>query len=167
MNTLTTIGNKNSSITYADRPTVKVIVRNGHGKILLLNDGLLPGGGVERNESNEQALGREVSEECGMTLKNITPLGAVVQYRDYLAKRYIVYGYSADRDTTVTEANPQDIGEMNFEYQWLSTDAAIALVKKSIASLERVKVHDDTQQGPLYNRKTTLALLEQYKRSLS
>jgi len=167
MNTLTTIGNKNSSITYADRPTVKVIIKNGHGKILLLNDGLLPGGGVERNESDEQALKREVSEECGMTLKNITPLGAVVQYRDYLAKRYIIYGYSADRDTVATETSPQDIGEMNFEYQWLSTDAAIVLVKKSITSLEQAKIHDDTQQGPFYNRRATLALLEQYKRSLS
>ena len=57
MNVIQVIGKQNES--FAERPTVKAVIRRG-GKILILNDGLLPGGGVDSGESYVQALQREV-----------------------------------------------------------------------------------------------------------
>ena len=70
MKQLQIIGTQDDSIAYTDRPTVKVVVRRGD-EILLLNKGLLPGGGVDTGEADAQAIQRELLEEMGVNVKNI------------------------------------------------------------------------------------------------
>ncbi len=75
---------------------------------------LLPGGGVEGLESDEEAIMRELQEELGATVKHILPIGVVVQYRTHLGRRYIVRGYTAELDSANGPKNPQNAGDANF-----------------------------------------------------
>ena len=99
MNTLATIGQIDPSIQYTDRPTVKVVIKNDN-KLLILNKGLLPGGGIDPGESDHDAITRELQEELGVTVKHIQEIGTVVQYRNLLDKKYLINGYTALLDTT-------------------------------------------------------------------
>lgn len=158
MNILATIGSTNPDITYVDRPTVKVVVRKA-GRVLLLNGGLLPGGGVDEGETQVEALTRELQEELGMSVTGIEEIGAVIQYRGYLGKRYVIYGYVADFAGETGERDPQDEGEASFAEQWLTIDEARATIKESIAELELNPRDEDGYQGRVYNLRTSGVLL--------
>lgn len=158
MNIISEIGTKNNSIEYTDRPTVKVIIRN-EDKILILNDGLLPGGGIDKGENEAVAIERELAEELGAKISNIQTIGIVVQYRDFLEKRYVVSGFTADLSSIEGATSPQDDGESSFTYEWYDKNAAIELVERSISGHSSKKILDDSQQGKLFNLKTTLEFL--------
>ena len=70
MKSIATIGKIDESIQYIDRPTVKVIIKRDD-RVLLLNNGLLPGGGIDENESDDDAIVRELQEELGATVREI------------------------------------------------------------------------------------------------
>jgi len=158
MNIVKRIGTKNPAIAYIDRPTVKVLIQKGTA-ILILNDGLLPGGGVDDNENDAQAIEREVAEEIGATVANIRSIGEVIQYRDFLERRYVIRGYYCEIVAFNKEVMPQNEGERNFTYQWLSKQAALKLVEASIQRYTDVEIVDGSQQGKLFNLETTRAFL--------
>jgi nucleoside triphosphatase len=66
------------------RIIVSVIIENSRGEILMgkkhsnrgvyLDDWHMPGGGIEEDESVEQALKREVKEETGLEIIDIRPI---------------------------------------------------------------------------------------------
>ena len=68
---------------------VRVIVYRDDGKILLVRsrfsrqEWALPGGGVNRNESYEQAAVREVLEEIGLKIHNLRYLGKANSHESY------------------------------------------------------------------------------------
>ena len=68
---------------------VRVIVYRDDGKILLVRGRFsrqkwaLPGGGVNRNESYEQAAVREVLEEVGLRMHNLRYLGKANSHESY------------------------------------------------------------------------------------
>jgi len=158
MKTLATIGQPDASIQYTDRPTVKVIVKKGDA-VLLLNQGLLPGGGVDDGESDDTAIARELQEELGVTVKNVHRIGTVIQYRNLLSKKYIVNGYVATLDTMGGATNPQDDGEAQFVMRWLSVEDAKEFLRRSIEEAKLLPMEDDANQGRLYNLMTTYELL--------
>ena len=162
MNTLATIGHIDASIRYTDRPTVKVIIKNDD-KLLILNKGLLPGGGIDPGESDHDAIMRELQEELGVTVKDIREIGTVVQYRNLLDKKYLINGYSAILNTTGGLTNPQDEGEAQFTIQWLDLKDAMAYVSKSIEEAKLKPMDDDANQGRLYNLMTTYEFLKALK----
>ena len=159
MNILATIGRMGPSIHYTDRPTVKVVIKNDD-KLLVLNKGLLPGGGIDPGESDHDAIIRELQEELGITVRNIRAIGTVVQYRNLLDKKYIINGYSAVLNTTGGLTNPQDEGEAQFAIQWFDLKDAIAYVSESIEEAKLKPMDDDTNQGGLYNLMTTYEFLK-------
>jgi 8-oxo-dGTP pyrophosphatase MutT (NUDIX family) len=59
------------------------LIRDGEDRVLLVRAAngrfYLPGGRIEPAESAEQALAREVEEECGWTIRVIEPLGEAFQ----------------------------------------------------------------------------------------
>lgn len=159
MNILATIGQINPSIQYTDRPTVKVVIKNDD-KLLILNKGLLPGGGIDPGESDHDAIIRELKEELGVTVKHTQEIGTVVQYRNLLDKKYRINGYSAELNTIGGLTSPQDEGEARFTIQWLSPKDALAYVSKSIEEAKLKLMDDDTNQGRLYNLMTTYEFLK-------
>lgn len=68
---------------------VRVIVYRDDGRILLVRSRFsrqkwaLPGGGVNRNESYEQAAVREVLEEIGLKIHNLRYLGKANSHESY------------------------------------------------------------------------------------
>jgi 8-oxo-dGTP pyrophosphatase MutT (NUDIX family) len=67
------------------RTAVRAVVQRGPRLLLVhsanVGDYKFPGGGVEAGETHEQALRREVREECGAELSHIGgEIGAVVEY---------------------------------------------------------------------------------------
>ena len=74
-------------VSQKDR--VRVIVYRDDGKILLVRgrfsrqEWALPGGGVNRNESYEQAAVRETLEEVGLKIHNLRYLGKANSHESY------------------------------------------------------------------------------------
>ncbi|HEY8992436.1 MAG TPA: NUDIX hydrolase [Candidatus Microsaccharimonas sp.] len=162
----TVIGTPDSSIRYIDRPTVKALVLNAKNEVLIINNGLLPGGGIEDNEDDATALRREIIEELGMTVSNINSLETIIQYRNFLNKKYVINGYTVRYEGNLVNTSPQDEGEAQFTYAWYSIEDAKKLLNKSISQIEATKpVLDDTYQGKIFNLRTTRVLLDSYAKS--
>ena len=159
MNILATIGQVDASIQYTDRPTVKVVVKKD-ATLLILNKGLLPGGGIDPGESDQDAITRELQEELGVTVKDVRKIGAVVQYRNLLDKKYFINGYIATLDTAGGLTDPRDEGETKFTAKWLALEEARAYVLESIAEAKLMPMDDDANQGKLYNLMTTCEFLK-------
>lgn len=160
MDIIAHIGQIDESITYTDRPTVKVIIKRDTN-VLLLNNGLLPGGGIDKNETDNDAIARELHEELGTTVRDVEEIGSVVQYRNFLNKRYIINGYVATLTLGGGSTNSQDEGEAQFTQVWLPVGDALELVSNSITIARTKPMNDDTNQGTLFNLVTTYELLKQ------
>ncbi len=67
---------------YASRPgAYALLFREGRVAVLETpRGGFLPGGGIEGAETPEEALRREVREECGWELTRLTRVGEAVEY---------------------------------------------------------------------------------------
>lgn len=154
-----TVGLLDPSIQYTERRTVKVIIKKDN-TVLILNKGLLPGGGADDLESDHDAIQRELQEELGVTVKDIEELGTVIQYRNFLNKKYIINGYTATLASTGGLTNPQDEGEAQFTENWLSIEGALEFVSKLIVEAALKPMDDDMSQGKLYNLMTTFELLK-------
>ena len=98
---------------------VRVIVYRDDGRILLVRsrfsrqEWALPGGGVDRNESYEQAAVREVLEEVGLKIHNLRYLGKANSHESYAKFSVRVF---------VAHASDYDI-KCNFEImeaRWLN-----------------------------------------------
>ena len=100
---------------------VRVIVYRDDGRILLVRsrfsrqEWALPGGGVNCNESYEQAAVREISEEIGLKIHNLRYFGKADSHESYAKFSVRVF---------VAHASDYDI-KCNFEIieaRWLNRD---------------------------------------------
>ncbi|HVS79579.1 MAG TPA: NUDIX domain-containing protein [Candidatus Paceibacterota bacterium] len=90
-----------------------LIVLTNNGEMLLLTHTYrygwgLPGGGLKRGETPEEAVRREVFEEIGIALSAATPLGSFLSTDDY--HRNTVYAFAAALEK-------RDISTENFEIE--------------------------------------------------
>lgn len=167
MNILATFNdNEIEPIGYADRVTVKAVIVNDKDEVLLFG-GHLPGGGVEDDETNEQALARECMEEIGATVKIVHELGNVITYRDFIQKKYIFTGYqcrliSLVAPTTVFE------NEMGKPVTWKNR---LDLILEMEQYVIKVREHGkdmfpdgDRYQRHLLNTKAALVFLKAIKK---
>ncbi len=76
-------GDQRTGYTYIDRPGAYAIIFNPEKEIAVVETPtgfFLPGGGIEKGESPEQALRREILEEVGMKIKIVKALGQASQF---------------------------------------------------------------------------------------
>lgn len=150
---------------YKSRLTVKAVVLDGNGSVLLFDNALL-GGGVEEGESLEEAIKRECLEEAGILVDSLEPLGIVIQYRDALKKKYEVHGFSARFIEKISEPTTTQESEMKRSTSWLAWSEAEDTLKKNIEEIERVGNQNPTSdkyQAQLFNTMTSLIFLRRVK----
>jgi 8-oxo-dGTP pyrophosphatase MutT (NUDIX family) len=78
------------------RTAVRAVVARGNNLLMIysaaVGDYKFPGGGVDQGESHEQALRREVQEECGMSLATVgDEIGSIVEYNFPVEEEYDVF----------------------------------------------------------------------------
>lgn len=125
---------------------VRAVVVNPEGEICAIkSDRLgymqLPGGGIEDNETIEEALRREVQEEAGWTIGDIRPLGYVVEHRESVLHKHsyntaisFVYQVSTGENvgTNYTAGEIED----EFAPTWMSLDDFIAEQEEHVSKIE-------------------------------
>ncbi len=78
------------------RAAVRAVILRGRELLMVystnVGDYKFPGGGVDLGESHEQALARELREECGASLLSVDcELGAVIEYNHAKEAEYDVF----------------------------------------------------------------------------
>lgn len=140
---------------YIDR--AKMIVENDNGELLFAfanNNYFLIGGHVEKNETFDECIVREIKEESGIDIpfKKRTPYFQIKYYcKDYPEKnlntRYITnyyhikYNLIPDLNNTALEQGEIDGG---FKLIYISKDKAINELEKSLKTCTNENVVKDT-----------------------
>lgn len=160
MNTLSTLGHAKVNVQYDDRPTVKVVIFD-RNKVLIMNGGTLPGGGINDAEDNHNAIRRELIEEIGASIEGISELGSVIQYRDFLSKKYVVYGYAANLAKLDRSLASPEEDEIDFTFKWVHRNNAIPYIENAISRHTKAypELKNDAEQGRLYNLQTSLVIV--------
>lgn len=77
-------GDRRPGTIYVDRPSAYAVMADEHGRLAVVRTErgryFLPGGGIDPGESAEQALRREVWEECGRQVDELVWLCAADEY---------------------------------------------------------------------------------------
>jgi 8-oxo-dGTP pyrophosphatase MutT (NUDIX family) len=156
--------------------TGKTVHRNAVRGIIVQNATLLmiyspkngdykfPGGGVDRGESYQDALIREIREECGATVAHIErEFGCVVEYDQAVEPEYGVFKmtshyYVCHVEHVFGEQNLDDYeDDLGFEPVWIGIDEAI--------KINEAVMNSPCKQAPRWTKRDTF-VLEQVKASL-
>lgn len=129
------IGNKVEGLIYTKRPVSYVIIeRKEDKKIAIATEGktyFFLGGGIEKGETELEALKRELIEESGYNIRNIKYFDKVTAWADgvkrgpldvtatfYIAEFDKKIAEPIEKDHTVLWVNPSDYKDKLFhEYQ--------------------------------------------------
>ncbi len=118
------------NIVWKDRPTGKVVLFNENGEIALIankvnNFFLLPGGGIEANESILEGIRRECREETGCEIEIQDALGVTEDFRSRDSKHCISYGYTAKAISYSTPNLTESEIDIGAYVKWLPLSEAI------------------------------------------
>ena len=76
-------GNKQDGIDYLDRPGAYAVIESNDNQIAIIETSkgyFLPGGGIDANETDSDALKREILEEIGYQVAIVAKLGETIEY---------------------------------------------------------------------------------------
>ncbi|MEP5339061.1 MAG: NUDIX hydrolase [Algibacter sp.] len=119
------------------REATRAICIRGHDILLLYtgryDDYSLPGGGVDADESYENALIRELNEETGaVNVKNIKPFGIYEEFRpwnredEFDVQHMISYCYTCSIDEKLGQTSYESYEiKNNMKPVWINIDKAI------------------------------------------
>lgn len=147
-------------VEYSIREAVKCIVLDAEDKIALvgIKYRLLPGGGVEVDESFKDAVKRECVEEVGCSVSIIQELGMTEEYRAKIGRHQKTHCFIA---RVVGEKGlPQTIqkDEIGMQVEWYSIDEAIECLKKQRKEIPFLSYHS------CFNVRTHATFLEKFKK---
>jgi 8-oxo-dGTP pyrophosphatase MutT (NUDIX family) len=151
----------NEPIDYIERPTVKAVIVNENDEVLFFSGGL-PGGGVEKGETNEEALKRELMEEIGANVKIVRELGNVISYRDLLKAKYIFTGYQCSLVSLSTPTTTLS-NEIGGGIVWKNRADAIAEMQQHIVdvNLNKEEYEGDRYQRHILNTEAAIVFLKE------
>ena len=125
---------------------VRLLMQNDKGEICVVKSekyGYMqaPGGGIEAGESIIDALRRETREETGFLIKDIKPLGYVVEKREDVRNKHdwthaISFVFSALPDKEVGTHYMEDEIAEGFRPIWINLDDFIAEQEGSEGKIE-------------------------------
>jgi 8-oxo-dGTP diphosphatase len=118
------------------RTAVRAVIRRGQDLLMVFSSAVgdykFPGGGVDVGESHEQALARELREECGASLLSVDgELGAVIEYNLAKEKEFDTFKMTShyyfcqagdDFGAQKLDDYERDLG---FKPVWVNIDEAI------------------------------------------
>jgi 8-oxo-dGTP diphosphatase len=119
------------------RTAVRAVIQRGHELLMVhsanVGDYKFPGGGVDNGESHEQALARELREECGASLLGVDgELGAVIEYDFAEEKEFDVFKMTSHYyccrvgdDFGAQKLDDYERG-LGFKPMWVDIDSAIS-----------------------------------------
>lgn len=120
---------------YMTRPTAKGLVFDSDGKIALVTtnkDYLLPGGGVESDETFEQAFIRECDEEIGCKIEISETIGKSEQYRNIDSRKYEIVFFVAKVLGEKGLPSSKEEDEQNIKIIWVTLNEAINILKQQM-----------------------------------
>ena len=129
------------------RTAVRAVILRGPELLMVyssnVGDYKFPGGGVDIGETHQQALARELLEECGASLLSVDgEFGAVVEYNFAEEKEYDVfkmtsyYYFCQIREEFVSQKLDGYEKELGFQPLWINIDKAILLNRSLLATDE-------------------------------
>jgi 8-oxo-dGTP pyrophosphatase MutT (NUDIX family) len=127
------------------RTAVRAVILRGHDLLMIYSENVgdykFPGGGVADGESHEQALARELCEECGASLHSVDgELGVVIEYNFAKDEGFDVfkmtsYYYFCQAGDGFGEQNLDEYEkDLGFKPVWVNIDDAISTNKSQITS---------------------------------
>ena len=129
-------------------------------KIILLKskkfgEYIVPGGGVNQNESYFEALKREVLEEAGIKIKNIVPFSTITEYRKPLETKYDLFimksfVFCCEIESENHPTNMETY-EIDFGYETFKVDLDEAIANN-------LHLINDLKQPPWIHRETAILL---------
>ncbi|OIQ17424.1 MAG: DNA mismatch repair protein MutT [Bacteriovorax sp. MedPE-SWde] len=134
--------------TIIKRKASRAIVLKGEEILLLFTkryeDYSLPGGGIDREESAELGMIRELQEETGSrNIRNIIPFGIYEEYRPWYKPEFdvqhmISYCFTCEIDSELGETSYEDYEINNgMKPVWINIHEAIAHNEETIAKSEK------------------------------
>lgn len=121
---------------YSFRKAGRAVVFNSENKIAILHATKshfhkLPGGGVEKTESIEKTLERELVEEIGCKVDILREIGKIVEIKNKHGKKQTSYCFMAEVldivDNNLTEKESKILG---LKVKWVSLEEAIKIFEK-------------------------------------
>lgn len=130
---------------WEDRQTVKIIIQNDKGEIALITNlvhklFLLPGGGVESNNLEQEAT-RESLEETNYHVKIIYKVGELEEFRNRNAKHYLTTCFFAKSIKEGCEdLRTEEEKENGLEVKWFNLKDTLRVMSKQVEMVKKGEV---------------------------
>ncbi len=119
------------------RQAVRAVLLNNNNEITLMYIAKydvykLPGGGVDEDESLDEAFVREMMEETGCEVKKTDTIGVTIEKRDQWKMFQVSHCFIAKAKKVKSLELTDEEKESEFSLQWISSiDEALELVNKN------------------------------------
>lgn len=141
------------------RSTVKIILFDQNMKLALVGVRyrLLPGGGVEKGESIEEAAKRECLEEVGCHVEIKKEIGFTEEYREKIQRHQTTHFLLANvlGEKGLPQTTQED--EQGMQVEWYGLDEALKLLERQVVDISPESYHS------CFNVRTHLVALKETK----